>query len=400
MQHPNSSLSKHIVLWGGWYGSHNVGDQVLLLTITDILAQTLNDVRFTVLTNDPGHVNAYTQRDSTCRIKAVHNRRQFHRVVHTLATCDLFIFGGAVPFYEERSHVLAMATLIGLCKTFRTPYMTWSVSSQIVTDNFAKQVFRWVLNGAKVITYRDENTRALFESCGVNKPMHLTADSGFWLEPAEEKFAEELLHRSGLRDYCRPLVAFTPRTLRGREKEAQTHYNEKTPQQFEREIDCFATALDWSWKKGYQPVFIPMNSVPPDDDRIASRLVIEHAKYGDKALLIDEEVWPRIAPALYRRCHFSFVARVHGSITSAVGKCPVMMYAFAPKHAGIMKSMGLERYTLLESDATPARTIEIITNIETRRESLRTTLHEQLEILRQEALVPARYVAQILPPNF
>ena len=27
----------HIVLWGGWYGSHNIGDQLLLLTITDLI---------------------------------------------------------------------------------------------------------------------------------------------------------------------------------------------------------------------------------------------------------------------------------------------------------------------------------------------------------------------------
>jgi len=399
MQLDKSHKVKHIALWGGWYGSHNVGDQVLLLTITDILTQTLGDVRFTILTDNPDHVRAYTKRDSTSRIQAVHNRRQFHQVVYTLATCDLFMFGGAVPFYEERSHVLIMATLIGLCKTFSTPYMTWTVSSQVVTDRFAKRIFRWVLNGTDVITYRDENTRGLFESCGVNKPMYLTADSGFWLEPAGEKAAMELLLRSGLKNFDRPLVALTPRTLRGRDREAQTHYNEKSPQQFEREIDCFASALDWSWEKGYQPIFVPMNTVAPDDDRIASRLAMKRATHGENALLINEEIWPRVAPAIYKLCVFSFVARVHGSITSAVGNCPVMMYAFAPKHSGIMKSMGMEHYTLLESEATPARVVEILSDLENECDSLRTSLQERLDILRQEALMPARFVAEILSIN-
>ena len=390
------SHTKHIALWGGWYGSHNVGDQTLLLTITDILSRTLGDVRFTVFTNNPDHVHAYTQRESTCRIHPLHNRRQFPQVVKTLATCDLFMFGGAVPFYEERSHVLAMATLIGLCKIFHTPYMTWTVSSQVVTDRFAMRVFQWVLNGARVITYRDENTRMLFEACGVNKPMHLTVDSGFWLEPVEDKYAEESLQRYGIEEHTKPLIALTPRTLRGRDGDAQTHYNVKSPQQFEQEIDCFVAALDWSWEKGYQPVFVPMNTFAPDDDRIASRLVIERARYGEKALLIDDEIRPRVAPAIYRRCLFSFVARVHGSITSAIGNCPVMMYAFAPKHAGIMKSMGLERFTLLESEATPARTLEMVADLVENREQLRTSIQERLEILRQEALVPARFVTQIM----
>jgi polysaccharide pyruvyl transferase WcaK-like protein len=46
----------HIVLWGAWYGSHNIGDQALLLSIVDLLGEALGDVRFTVMTDNPEHV--------------------------------------------------------------------------------------------------------------------------------------------------------------------------------------------------------------------------------------------------------------------------------------------------------------------------------------------------------
>jgi polysaccharide pyruvyl transferase WcaK-like protein len=387
---------KHIVLWGAWYGSHNVGDQVLLLTIMDILTRVVGDVRFTVLTNNPQHVTEYTRTESSCRSTAVHNRKQFGRLVQSLASCDLFVFGGGVPFYEERSHVLAMALMAGIARAARTPYMTWTVSSQEVQDTFAKRVFGWVVNGARAITYRDENTHRLFVSCGVNRPMYLTGDSGFWLEPADTVKAEMLLRRYGLGESSRPLVALTPRTLRGRDGEAEMHYNPKTEEQIEKSIACFTAVLDWLWENGYQPLMVPMNTFAPDDDRVAARQVMMRAVHGKHAILIDEEIRPRVAPLVYQRCQASFVARVHGSITSMVGQCPMMMYAFAPKHAGIMASMGMQDYALSEAGAAPERAVAMMADLLAKRSVLQPEMRIRLEVLRQEALIPAQFAAQIM----
>ena len=175
--------------------------------------------------------------------------------------------------------------------------------------------------------------------------------------------AVELISRSGERDTNRPLVGLTPRTLRGRDGDAQTHYNVKTDEEFGREIACFVAAVDWLWENGYQPIFIPMNTVAPDDDRIACRRIIVESKFGNHALLVDEEVRPHVAPALYKECLMSFVARVHGSITSMVANCPVMMYSFAPKHSGIMDAMGLSDYILEENAADETTTVQMLKKI-------------------------------------
>jgi len=57
-------MSKHIILWGGWYGSKNMGDQALLLAITNLLGFSYPDAQFTVLTANPSHVRLYAARDS------------------------------------------------------------------------------------------------------------------------------------------------------------------------------------------------------------------------------------------------------------------------------------------------------------------------------------------------
>jgi polysaccharide pyruvyl transferase WcaK-like protein len=385
-----------IALWGAWYGSKNVGDQALLLTITDILGQELKDVRFIVFTDNPKHINNYTSRESEWDIHAIHNRYQFPELVWTMASSDLFIFGGGVPFYEERMHVFAMTLLVAMARFFRTPYMTWTVSSQIVRDPIAKRVFRWVLNGAQAITYRDEHTHELFKSCGVEKEMFLSGDSGSWLKPANPDAAGQIIARSGVRYSEKKLVALTPRTLRGPNGDAHRHYNVKTPADFDLEVACFSAALDWLWEHGYQPILVPMNTVTPDDDRIAARRIIQESTYGSCALFVDQEIRPRVAPLIYQQCEASFVSRVHGSITSMIGNCPVMMYAFAPKHSGIMNSLGLSEYALLEAQASPERTVFLLSQLLAHHEEIRLRMNDRLVEIRQAALIPAKLAAEIL----
>ena len=137
---------KHIALWGGWYGSHNVGDKALLITITQMLHSMLDEVRFTVFTDNPKQVLAYGPQESGCEIYALENKRQFHRLVQTLATCDLFIIN-AVPFYQQPYHLLVIGTLVSLARFFGTPYITWSVAGQRIDSKTAKKGFsvggRW-----------------------------------------------------------------------------------------------------------------------------------------------------------------------------------------------------------------------------------------------------------------
>jgi polysaccharide pyruvyl transferase WcaK-like protein len=170
----------------------------------------------------------------------------------------------------------------------------------------------------------------------------------------------------------------------------------KTPEQSQQEIDFYIVVLDWLWEHGYQPIFVPMNTFPPDDDRIVASLIIQAARHGEHATQIREQVSPRLAPAIYRECSFSVVARVHGSITSFIGNCPPLMYAFDLKHIGIMKSMQLSQYCLLEKAATTQNAIEFLDKLVSERDKLRPAMAARLEVLRQEALIPANLAAQIL----
>jgi polysaccharide pyruvyl transferase WcaK-like protein len=391
-------MTKKIVIWGAWYGSRNVGDQLLLLAITDILYQHLTkDVQFHVLTNNAPWINEYTSAESPADITALQSRKEIFKVIQTIKSCDMFIIGGGVPFFEQPAHVFVMLFLISLVRFFRKPYLLWSVSSQVVQSKFALAAFKWVLKGTDGITFRDKATRDLFAACGVQSDrMRQVADSGFALNIADDKEGIEILKQFGWTPNSRPLVALTPRKLRTADGEAETHYAIKSSQQYQQEIDCFAAAQDWLWQNGYQPIFIPMNTVPPDSDLEAARAVIAKAEYGQHALVVDQSLRPRVVPGIYRQCQASFVARVHGSITSMLGNCPMMMYAFAPKHGGIMDLMGMSDYSLASEMANPEATIKILARLLENRENLQQKMLMRLGELQTDALYPVELSRQML----
>lgn len=391
-------MTKKFVIWGAWYGSRNVGDRLLLLAITDILYNHLTqNIEFNVLTDNAPWVDKYTSEESKCNITAIQSRQEIIDVIKAIKNCDLFIIGGGVPFFEKPSHVFVMIFLIAVVRLFRKPYLLWSVSSQNIKSKFAMYAYKWILQGTSLITYRDKTTQALFESYGVkSERMHHVADPGFALECEDDSKGIEILKGIGWTSESRPLVALTPRRLRLADGESETHYRIRSPKQYQQEIECFVAAYDWLWENGYQPIFVPMNTVAPDDDLSAARDIIAQARFGMHALMIIESLRPRQVPGIYRQCNASFVARVHGSITSMLGNCPMMMYAFAPKHNGIMEMMGMEDFCLSSGMATPQNTIKMLDNLISLREKLQRKMQTRLPKLQQEALFPVELTRKIL----
>ena len=382
--------AKHIAIWGAWYGSHNVGDQATLICIAQILEQALGKIKLTVFTNKRDHVLSYGSSESGCQVEALQNRSQFHRILRTLGTCHLFIIGGGVPFFQQPKHLLIMATLVAAARASGTPYMTWAVGSQAVTSPTAKLLFKWVLNGADAITCRDQTTIELFVSCGVARESRLVADPVFGLKP-DPKISRALMKTLGDGAPERPLAALIPRSLRGQDRSANVHYKSQTMADVDRNQSNFAAATDWLWDYGYQPIFVPMNTVAPDDDRQAA-----HAQHGRCALLVDQEVRPPMVPTVLSKCRLAFSGRVHGAVTAMIANCPTMMYSFDVKHRGIMESMNLGRYVLDARNTSPDQTRKMLETLAGDHQIIRRKMTEHLTVLQNIAKTPGEIARKIL----
>jgi len=94
-----------VALWGAWYGSRNIGDLTVLITLTELLRTKLDDAQVTVLSNNAAGIEQFMQRQDL-PVNAINKWRQFPKTLHALATHDLFLIGGGVPFYDHFAHVL------------------------------------------------------------------------------------------------------------------------------------------------------------------------------------------------------------------------------------------------------------------------------------------------------
>ncbi len=306
--------------------------------------------------------------------------------------------GGGVPFYDDPSHSLAIATITLLSAVVRVPIILWSVSSQRVNSLFTRLVLRFLISRCAVLTCRDRSTLGLLASCGAD-PAHLqiVPDPVFAMDFEDERAGRQVLERAGWQSggQERELIAFTPRTFRGRDGEAHTHYKPQTQSSYKKQIGVYAAVLDWAWENGYQPVFVPMNTVGADDDCIASKEIMQQAKYGRHALLIHENIHPRVVKGIYAQCKTGLVTRVHGAITSYISGCPVAMYAFDQKHFGVMELMKANQMIFDPAQQDAGDAIAILQKILGDHAGIVKKMQEDLVDLQARAGIPIQLLMQM-----
>jgi polysaccharide pyruvyl transferase WcaK-like protein len=389
----------HVVLWGGRYGSHAVGDQALLLAMTELLQQASRRISFTVLSHNPSYVQAYMSKESACSVRALNPVLNIPELNRTLAECDMLVIDGGVPLFDNLRQTLMLALMAGLARYYHTPYFLWSVSAYPLDAAWGKVFCKWLVMGASWVTCRDQYTRGLFESCGVKRDLSLVPDSSFCLSSAEESKALTVLTRAGWKK-GRPLFALTPRALPlARARQGKAQFDPQANPDYELEVNCYAAALDWLWSHGYWPIFVPMNTEAGDDNRISARHIVKKAANGESALMIGEEIRPGVAPEIYRLCFGSFVSREDACIMSAVAACPSVMYTVEDRHTGVMELLGQDLFILRPAFTTPEKALDKLHQLVTQRETLRQQIIDRVAAIRKDAAAPAQLVNKLMRIN-
>jgi polysaccharide pyruvyl transferase WcaK-like protein len=390
-----SVSNPRIVIWGGWYGSRNIGDRLLLITIADILFENNDQIDLTILSAKPEFVREYFVCPENSTYRVIKPKKNFLKLLYLLATCDLLIFGGGAPFYDEFEHAIEMVIIILTIKLFRKPYFLWCNTSYEIKRPIIRTIYKNIVDGAIKITCRDKYTYNIFSGLGIAQEPEIVKDPVFTLTNFDQEDAERIINKYSPKADRHKLFALTPRTLRTKSVEAQTHYNEKTIGEIQHQIEVYSIALEWLLDKGYTPIFIPMNTYFPDDDRIAAKKIIEGSKKGKDIILIDEMVMPRTAPALYSYCQGSLVSRVHGSVTSFLGNCGPIMYGFEKKHIGIMESMGIANL-VFDVHSKPEAIIDLLQYLENDRQRIQELMKNTKNELASQARIPYnKYLASL-----
>lgn len=351
---------KRIVI-SGYYGFGNIGDEAVLAGIIASFRTIQDDVELLVLSGDPAHTSA------THGVQAI-NRCAISAVISAIRDADLLISGGGsllqdITSARSAAYYFGLMLIAELC---RAPFMIYAQGIGPITRSVTKLQMRTLLNRARLISVRDEDSANLLLLLGVKKPpIYVTADPSFALEPAEDDEARRILGEAQVPE-GKPLLGVAVR---------HWSVSESWPDVLARGISDAAAQL------GATPVFIPMHQ-PGDvalSENITKRLTVP-------SVILRTQLTPSQAKAIVGQMDVMLAMRLHALMFAAAQGTPAVAMTYDPKVTAFANSFS-ENMPVIDARETTADEItRTIIDAWANREDIRSALYAKLPELRRKAV--------------
>lgn len=349
------------LLISGYYGFGNTGDEAVLAGILATFKRVGIDAGVTVLSADPER----TKREHP-GVAAVH-RMRLGPLVKAIRSADLVISGGGSLFQDVTSSMSLRYYLfvLRLARVFGKKTMVYAQGVGPLRGEGARKSVARAMNRTDLITVRDADSKVLLESIGVTRPVHLSADPSFLLEPDLEA-ADAILDAKGLAG--RDFIGVSLRNWPG----------EDWARSVGKAVTAAADALN------VRLVYIPMQE--PEDRAAAG---------GQDAIGLSDLGGPAVVKGLIARCGLVVGMRLHALIFAAGVGTPFVPVVYDPKVASFAASAGQgPGVDIANLDADALR--HSIATTWNRREEIASNLLDKADDLTSLALESGRLACQLL----
>lgn len=303
------------IVFSGYYGFDNAGDEALLSAITQSIRAVLQDTpHFTVLSGNP---------QKTTSMHGLHAVHRMHPIelIRELKNADLLVSGGGsllqdVTGWRSIPYYLGIAAL---AKCLGTPVIFYAQGIGPVRRRLGKWLIRLVANRVDYITLRDDESAAVLTSMGVNRPPVLvTADPVFSMRPtdAEMEWASAYMDSMNLAS-DKPIIGLSLRSWEA--------FDDRS---WIRLVDLLQDA-------GYQVVLLPMQH--PEDVHYAE-IIIQGAR--QRPAIADQPMKSTQMMALIARLDLLIGMRLHALIFAACMGIPFAGIAYDPKVVSFLARFG------------------------------------------------------------
>lgn len=379
-----------ILVFGGWFGSGNVGDDAILIGLKRVLEKVVPDAEVVALSSNPDH----TRR--VCGVDAIRLQGPRSFILQNWAAdasyhkafkdADACIISGGTPIYDY-GH-LSRAFHFSIPKFLGKKLFCFGIGVKRIRSRMGARLLRALLQRADRISTRDRISRAELRRLGIDKPVVVTGDSALNFVPAESTVGLRKLAECGV-DTARPMVAVCPRAL---SKDHRVHYIEPISLKAISDIrHSVARVADHLSGLGYEVVFLPMHRFPLDDDLREIESIMQLMS-GEAPKVIDVDMLPEEVMAVLGRMRLVVGLRLHSLILAAAQGIPAVGVDYDPKIRGFMELAGVRDYLLEPSDPadTFIRRVEMALE---EREALKKKLLRSCEDMRDRIEREARWVA-------
>jgi polysaccharide pyruvyl transferase WcaK-like protein len=323
-----------LLVFGGWFGSGNIGDDAILIGLRNAFHEAAPDVELVALSTDP----TYTR--GVCGVESVRLRGPrsalgggLKEYLPAFREVDGCLISGGTPFYDYG--YLSRGIHVGLPIILDKKIFCFSVGAKPITSPLGVRFMRLLLGRTSLVSARDDPSRRILQGF-TTSPVALTGDPALLMPPAREEAARRLLERAGV-EVEEPAVAVCPRLL---STDYRNHYHDEVEASTMNLIrESIAYAADKLLQDRYQVVFLPMHVAEPDDDRTEIEGIIRRMSSRGARVVVDW-VHPREIMAALGLMRLVIGLRLHSLIFAASRGVPIVSVGYDAKIGGFMELVG------------------------------------------------------------
>jgi len=375
-----------ILVWGGWYGSRNIGDTAILLGLKELIDRVNRgrDYYVRALSTDPD----YTSSNGVTGQQALVKREWWRpwawiRVLRIFAGVDRVVVSGGTPIFDS-SH--AIRTLyLSLPLFFRVPFVVFGAGVKPIESAYGRRTLPFFLRRARYISVRDVDSRDRLQELGVDD-VEVTADSAFFAKPAPHAALTALLGEYGVGE-GESLLVVAPRLLSGERR--RLYLQERMGDGLIRDTPArLAATLDRVAGRFDRVVLMAMHFHGPDSDVPIIREVLAATRVSN-VVFIDRELRPEVAIALFRRARLVMAVRLHALLLAASMGTPVVGISYEQKVRSLFAHLGLAGYCLDLFSLSTEELTEVVDRALGDEAGIRTHLATRVEELRDRVMESA-----------
>ena len=304
------------ILVSGYYGFSNAGDDAILQSIHDNLMAANEEIKVTVLSNDPAQTKARYGLNAVPRFNLL-------QVWQAVSRCDVLLSGGGSLLQDRTStrSLLYYLFVMHLARCKGKKVVLYANGIGPVQRPANRRRVKRAVDRADLITLRDHSSAKELRDMGVTRDdLHVTADPVFTMARAEQEQVDGILQEVGL-SREQPFAVISVRDWPGTE-------------QFPEEL---AAVCDHLYEKyGLVSLFVLMQ---PDHDRQISRQVLEHMVHH--GLLLDGSPEPAQLMGVISASKLCLAMRLHTIIFAAGAAVPVVGLVYDPKVSSYLQELDM-----------------------------------------------------------
>ncbi len=309
------------IVFSGYYGFGNMGDDSLLCSIVENLRAIDRGVRITALTKSPQKMQR------KYGVKCV-GRFNVFAVVHALRHAKLLISGGGSLFQNNTStkSLEYYVQIVKLAKKMGLPCMVYANGIGPLYGKRSYEKVKRVLGEVDFISLREPSSYEFLEEIGLDKDVlgkiRISADPALTLSPCSDARSNYILEKAGISD---PARFFTVSLREWHDLKT----NEKGLRRDEF-ISCMADAVaKICISLDKTPVFIPVQKNFDDDICLEVKALAEKAIGRECPFL--RSLSAREVIGIVGKMSFVLGMRLHMLIYASAAAVPVIGVSYDPK---------------------------------------------------------------------